>query len=109
MAAKLAVNLPEGPEWIYEALWDRYRAAGIKDGAQVRLLSRNEKNLAGDFPIVVEALGTINANSAIIDGEIISLAFCSRQSDVNHFSLSEHSAHRTGRTLASALKTLLKR
>ena len=56
MAAKMSAQLPEGPDWIYEIKWDGYRVEAIKNGDQVRLVSRNAKDLSADFPGVVEAV-----------------------------------------------------
>lgn len=43
--AAVSVTEPEGDEWLYELKLDGYRALLLKDGATVRLLSRNEKEL----------------------------------------------------------------
>ena len=45
MAARAVTALPEGAEWLYEPKLDGYRALLFKDGAQVRILSRNAKDL----------------------------------------------------------------
>src|SRR5690348_2128416 len=60
-------KLPEGPNWEYEVKFDGYRALGIKSGDRVRLMSRNENDLAGRFPILAQALATS------IDGELVAL------------------------------------
>ena len=73
MAAKLAAVLPEGPDWLYEIKWDGYRVEAIKNGDQVRLVSRNAKDLYADFPGVVEAVRGIKAASAIVDGEVVAV------------------------------------
>jgi bifunctional non-homologous end joining protein LigD len=74
MAALPAAQLPDGPEWLYEVKWDGYRALGLKHGDSVRLLSRNNKSLAADFSTIVNALRTISADTALVDGEIVALA-----------------------------------
>jgi bifunctional non-homologous end joining protein LigD len=73
MAAKEVAELPDDGKWIYEIKLDGYRALGIKHGDNAHLISRNEKSLAKDFPGVVSALQTINADSALLDGEIVAL------------------------------------
>jgi bifunctional non-homologous end joining protein LigD len=72
MKARLLASPPKG-EWLYEIKLDGFRALALKQGDQVRLLSRNEKDLGGKFPEVVEALRHIRAKTAIIDGEIVAL------------------------------------
>lgn len=73
MRATSIEQLPEGPEWIYEVKWDGYRALAAKHGDDVRLLSLKNKNLAGDFPTVVNAVRTIKAGTALLDGEIVAI------------------------------------
>jgi bifunctional non-homologous end joining protein LigD len=73
MKATAVSELPEGNEWIYEVKWDGYRALALKHGDDVRLLSLKEKNLTGDFPAVGEAVRGINAETAVIDGEIVAI------------------------------------
>src|SRR6185295_13637266 len=73
MAAKEVAKLPDDGKWIYEIKLDGYRALGIKHGDNARLISRNEKGLAKDFPGIVSALQTISAGTALLDGEIVAL------------------------------------
>lgn len=42
MQALLVEKLPEG-DWLYEVKLDGYRALAFKDGKEVRLISRNNK------------------------------------------------------------------
>lgn len=72
MKAKLAAHPPKG-DWTYEIKFDGFRALALKGGSQVRLLSRNEKDFGGKFPEVMEALLSLNARDAIVDGEIVAL------------------------------------
>ena len=65
--------MPNGPEWIYELKWDGYRALAAKHGNTVRLLSLKNKLLNSDFPQVVDAVRGIDAESALIDGEIVAV------------------------------------
>ena len=73
MMAREVQELPDNDEWIYEIKFDGYSGLGIKQVDTVRLLSRKNKNLATDFPSVVQALGSIHAESALIDGEIVAI------------------------------------
>lgn len=72
MKTRLVAATPEG-DWIYEIKLDGYRAIALKQGSQVRLLSRNEKDFGERFPEVTEALEQLKAKEAIIDGEIVAL------------------------------------
>lgn len=72
MKARLVASPPEG-EWIYEIKLDGFRALAFKQGSEVRLLSRNEKDFAEKFPEVAGALAGISAEEAVIDGEIVAL------------------------------------
>jgi bifunctional non-homologous end joining protein LigD len=73
MLASAGETLPVGRAWTYEIKWDGYRALAVKDGSAVRLISRNEKNLTHDYPMVVGALRTIQEKAVVLDGEIVAL------------------------------------
>lgn len=73
MAATAVETLPEGEDWLYEVKWDGYRALALKQGDEVRLLSRNNKSLGGDFPELLTRIKNVDATSAVIDGEIVAV------------------------------------
>ncbi len=73
MMAKLVAHAPVGQDWIYEVKFDGYRALALKDHDDVQLLSRNNKDFAGKFPEIVEALKSLPVERAILDGEITAL------------------------------------
>ena len=72
MKAKLA-KAPSFGHWIYEIKFDGWRALALKGGNQVRLLSRNSKDLGAKFPEIIVSIVELNAHDAIIDGEIVAL------------------------------------
>ncbi|HZC35081.1 MAG TPA: non-homologous end-joining DNA ligase [Chthoniobacterales bacterium] len=72
MKAKLVDSLPSG-NWIYEIKFDGYRALALRGGSEARLLSRNQKDLGGKFPEVMESILALDVRDAIIDGEIVAL------------------------------------
>jgi bifunctional non-homologous end joining protein LigD len=45
----------------------------FKLGSEVRLLSRNGKDLAGKFPLVAEAVAALSTSECVLDGEIVAL------------------------------------
>lgn len=73
MKAKVVSTPPEGGDWFYEIKFDGYRAMAFKTGASVRLFSRNEKDFGEKFPEIVDAVATLDAKEAILDGEIVAL------------------------------------
>lgn len=73
MKARLVEEPPRTGEWLYEIKFDGFRAMAFKRDEEVRLLSRNEKELGGKFPEVVTALEDLKARDAVIDGEIVAL------------------------------------
>ena len=74
MAAQSVKSLPEGEEWLYEPKLDGYRALLLKDGRQVRILSRNEKDLTQMYPGIRAAALHLHAAQVVADGEIVALA-----------------------------------
>ena len=80
MAAQPVKVLPEGKAWLYEPKLDGYRALLLKDGRQIRILSRNEKDLTAMYPGIAAAGLRLSAQQALIDGEIVALAADGRPS-----------------------------
>jgi len=72
MKALRVQNLPAG-DWLYELKFDGYRALAFKAGKEVRLISRNQTNFDNDYPRLVDALKSLPAKQATIDGEITAL------------------------------------
>jgi bifunctional non-homologous end joining protein LigD len=56
--------------WVYEEKYDGYRAVVFKDGAHVRIFSRNRKDLTRQFDAIAEALAKLRAPRLVLDGEI---------------------------------------
>jgi bifunctional non-homologous end joining protein LigD len=72
MKALPVTDLPVG-DWVYELKFDGYRALAFKAGKEVRLISRNRTDFDNDYPQLIDALKSLTANSATIDGEIAAL------------------------------------
>jgi bifunctional non-homologous end joining protein LigD len=73
MMATPAAALPIGDGWSYEVKWDGYRTLALKDGARVRLYSRNLKDVTAAYPSVVRTLGELRAPHALVDGELVAI------------------------------------
>jgi bifunctional non-homologous end joining protein LigD len=73
MAAQVVKRLPEGDDWIYELKFDGYRALIIKDKERVELRSRKNKDLTGMYRGIAAAGLRLNADQAVVDGEIVAL------------------------------------
>ena len=72
MKALRVTDLPVG-DWLYELKFDGYRALAFKVGKEARLISRNRMNFDTDYPQLIDALTSLRARRATIDGEITAL------------------------------------
>jgi bifunctional non-homologous end joining protein LigD len=74
MLATLGTAVPSGSDWLYEVKWDGYRALCFIESGKVRMVSRRGTNLDKQFAAVAAALRqSVNAETAIIDGEVVAL------------------------------------
>jgi bifunctional non-homologous end joining protein LigD len=73
MKARLVENPPATGDWIYELKFDGIRLIVVKTGEKVSLLSRNENELGGRFPEIVEAVKNLPASECVIDGEVVAV------------------------------------
>src|SRR5918993_2170049 len=80
MMATLARALPSGDGWSYEVKWDGYRTLALKEGARVRLFSRNLKDVTAVYPSVARTIGELKAPSALVDGELVAIDEAGRPS-----------------------------
>ena len=62
---------PAGPGWIHEVKHDGFRIVARRDGAGVRLFTRNGNDFTARFPLAVAAITALPAHSFLIDGEAI--------------------------------------
>jgi bifunctional non-homologous end joining protein LigD len=69
-----AVEKPfDDPEWLFEIKWDGYRAVSFIQDGKVRMVSRNQNDLTGEFPELHELSRFVKAENAVLDGEIVVL------------------------------------
>jgi bifunctional non-homologous end joining protein LigD len=73
MMALPRTELPSGPGWTYEVKWDGYRTIAVKDGARVRLYSRNLKDVSAQYPSIAAAVARVHATRVMLDGELVAL------------------------------------
>jgi bifunctional non-homologous end joining protein LigD len=59
--------------WTFELKYDGFRGVCAKTDGELALWSRNELDLGGRFPKIVEALEKWKADEIVVDGEIVAL------------------------------------
>ena len=62
---------PSGAGWLHEIKHDGFRILARRDGAGVRLITRNGSNFTDRFPFIAMALKSLPVRSCVIDGEAI--------------------------------------
>lgn len=65
-----AKAVPTGDDWIHEVKYDGYRGRIVRDGKDVKLLSKSGLDWAWRFPWIAETALKIKQSQFIIDGEI---------------------------------------
>ena len=73
MLATLAATPFSDPDWLFEVKWDGYRVEAVVSRSGVRLWTRKRQDAARYFPDLAEATGWIEADEAIVDGEVVAL------------------------------------
>ena len=76
MAATLGHDMPSGGGWTFEPKYDGMRVLAFVDRRRVRLVTRNGRDKARQFPEVVAALRELAARAGrplIVDGEVVAL------------------------------------
>jgi bifunctional non-homologous end joining protein LigD len=71
MLATLVDAPVEGDEWIFERKLDGVRLVAVRDGADVRLWSRNEVDNSATYPEVADALADQPCARFVLDGEVV--------------------------------------
>jgi bifunctional non-homologous end joining protein LigD len=66
-------DVPDGSDWLNEIKFDGYRLLAWVHGGKVRLVTRNGHDWADRLPAVARALGTLQVQSAVLDGELVAL------------------------------------
>jgi bifunctional non-homologous end joining protein LigD len=69
MAATLTGERFVAPGWVFERKWDGIRLLAFKQGAKVRLLSRNRLSQNRAYPGIASAVAALPVEDAVLDGE----------------------------------------
>ena len=56
--------------WVYEEKVDGWRMLAYKDGARVRLVSRNGRDHTRRFAGIAESVSKLSARALVLDGEV---------------------------------------
>jgi bifunctional non-homologous end joining protein LigD len=59
------------PGWVYEEKYDGYRILAYKEGASVKLLSRNANDRTEAFSSIAKAVAALPARTLLLDGEAV--------------------------------------
>ncbi len=63
----------DNPDWLFEIKWDGYRAVAFIQNGKVRLVSRNQNDLTAQYPELHDLPRFVQAEAAVLDGEIVAL------------------------------------
>jgi bifunctional non-homologous end joining protein LigD len=69
--ATLVDKAPESGNWIHEIKFDGYRVQARLDNGRVKLLTRRGLDWTKKFPAIAEAVATLPAKTALLDGELV--------------------------------------
>jgi bifunctional non-homologous end joining protein LigD len=67
------VKVPSGSDWLHEVKYDGYRLRVERDGARVRLITRNGYDWTKRFPWIVAAALKNRSKQFVVDGEAVTL------------------------------------
>ncbi len=66
-----ADKAPQSDNWIHEIKFDGYRLQARLDNGKVKLLTRRGLDWTAKFPAIAEAVATLPATAALLDGELV--------------------------------------
>jgi len=73
MLAAAEAEAFDDPDWLFEIKWDGYRAVAFIQNRKLRLVSRNQNDLTAQFSELRELPKFVEAENAILDGEVVAL------------------------------------
>jgi bifunctional non-homologous end joining protein LigD len=71
MLARTGALPGDGRAWAYEIKWDGVRAIAYSTPGELRLESRNLKEITGQYPELARLNRALSSHEAILDGEIV--------------------------------------
>ena len=80
MMATLTDRPFDDDDWLYEVKWDGYRVEAVVSGGKARIWTRNRVDAATYFPNLAGAAPWIDAEQAIVDGEVVAFDEAGRRS-----------------------------
>src|SRR6202012_3561018 len=69
--ATLTRDRVSDPAWLYERKLDGERCLSFRSGNQVRMMTRNQKEVSANYPEIAGALRDQGSRDCIVDGEIV--------------------------------------
>ena len=63
----------DSPNHIFELKWDGMRALAFIEGGELKIFSRNGRNVTSQFPELAEMPALVKSDAAVLDGEIVCL------------------------------------
>ena len=73
LATHGSVEKLKAAQWAFEAKWDGYRLLVDADHGQLRLRSRNGRDLTAEFPQLRSLATGLSDHRAVLDGEVVAL------------------------------------
>jgi len=73
MMAFSSAQPPTDPGWMFEVKWDGVRALCFLDHGALRMISRNANSMDRQYPELAVLPDAVDAETAILDGEIVAL------------------------------------
>jgi len=73
MLATLADGAFDDPDWLFEVKWDGYRVQAVLGGGRIRLWTRRRVDASAYLPDLAGDIDWIEADDAIVDGEVVAL------------------------------------
>src|SRR6059058_926730 len=67
---RLVDQAPDGPDWLHEIKFDGYRLHARLDRGSVKLLTRTRLDWTHKYPPIAEAVSSLGARQAYLDGEL---------------------------------------
>jgi bifunctional non-homologous end joining protein LigD len=73
MLASLADGPFDHPDWLFEVKWDGYRVQAVLRDGRTRIWTRKRIDAATYFPELAAESGWLEAEQAVVDGEVVAL------------------------------------